>query len=127
MPLPTQLQAGDKIYSAQLPNITAATVQYIPVLSTGRVKRMSVVPTVVTATGSATFQLAYAPAGSSTFTNIVSGLATVASATAAGLSTQVDLTPSTDAAVQDGGTIRVTVGGTATGGGTPIVSVAIGA
>lgn len=126
MSLPSPIQASDKVYSSSLANITAATVNYVPVINPGRVKRMSVAPTVVTATGPATVQLAYAPPGSSTFVNIASGLVTIPSATAAGVSTQQDLTPSSDAYVQDGGTLRITAGGTATGGGVPQVSLSVG-
>lgn len=127
MPLPSPTAVGDRVYTTTLANLTAATVQYIPVLNVGRVKRLAVTPTVVTATGAGTVQLAYAPPGSSTFTNIVSGLVSVPSATAAGVTTSVELTPSNDAYVQDGGTIRATVGGTATGGGVPAVGFTIGA
>ena len=126
MALPSPLNASDKIYTGQLANITAATVAYFPIANPGRVKRFDVVPTAVTATGTATFQLAYAIPGSSTFTNIASGLITMPAATAAGATIQQDLTPSTDSSVQDGGCIRVTVGGTATGGGTPQFTVVIG-
>lgn len=126
MALPSPISAGDRVYTTTLANLTAATVQYVPVTQPGRLKRMAVVPTVVTATGPGTVQAAYAPPGSSTFTNIVSGLVTVPSGTAAGLTTQADMTPSSDAYVQDGGTIRLTVGGTATGGGVPAVAFNIG-
>ena len=126
MPLPSPTSVSDRVYTTTLANLTAATVQFMPIINPGRVKRLAVTPTVVTATGSGTVQLAYAPPGSSTFTNIVSGIVTVPSATAAGVTTQADMTPSADAFVQDGGTLRMTVGGTATGGGVPAVAVSIG-
>lgn len=126
MALPSPIQAGDKAYSASLANITAATNQYIPLINPGRVKRFAITPTVVTATGSATAQLAYATPGSSTFTNITNGLLTIPSATAAGVVVSVDLPPSTDAYVQDGGCLRITMGGTATGGGVPQVNLTVG-
>ena len=126
MTLPSPVSAADNVMNVSLANITAATVAYIPLTRPGRVKKIAVVPTAVTATGSATFQLAYAPPGSSTFTNIANGLVTVPSGTAAGLTTVVDLPPSTDSYVVDGGCLRVTVGGTATGGGTPQVAINAG-
>lgn len=126
MSLPSPISAGDKVYTGQLANITAATVAYIPICNPGRVKRFCVVATAVTATGSATFQIAYAVPGSSTFTNIASGLITMPVSTAAGATIQQDLTASNDAYVQDGGCLRITVGGTATGGGTPQIALTIG-
>jgi hypothetical protein len=126
MSTPSPINAADRVYNAQLANITAATVTYIPIANPGRVKRFGMVPTVVTATGSATAQLAYAPPGSSTYTNIASGLLTIPSGNAAGLTVMTDLTPSSDAYVQDGGTLRITMGGTATGGGTPMSTLTIG-
>jgi len=126
MAAPSPIQAGDKVYESYVSAITSGTTQYIPLVNPGRVKRFAVVPTVATATGSATFQLAYAVPGSSTFTNIVSGLITVPVSTAAGVVTSVDLTPSTDAYVQDGGCLRVTTGGTATGGGVPHFALTVG-
>lgn len=126
MPLPMPTSMGDNMFNMQLANATAATVNYIPVTRPGRIKRLAVCPTVVTATGSATFQLSYAPPGSSTFVNVTNGLVTVPSGTAAGLTTSVEIGPSTTAYVQDGGTLGITVGGTATGGGTPNVTVNVG-
>lgn len=126
MALPMPITAGDNIYQAQLPNLTAATVMYIPMTRPGRVKRIAAVPTVVNATGNGTIQAAYAPPGSSTFTDITNALVTITTTQAAGLTSVAEVGPSTTAYVQDGGTIRLTVGGTATGGGTPVVSVNVG-
>lgn len=126
MPLPTQINANDHVYQATLSAITAATVTYVGILNPGRIKQFCVTPTAATATASATFQLAYAPPGSSTFTNVANGLITLASGTAAGLNTKIEIPPSTDAYVIDGGTLRVTTGGTATGGGTPQCTLLVG-
>ena len=125
MPLPSSLSASDKAYNAQMANITAATVNYVPIVNPGRLKRIAACPTAVTATGSATFQVAYAPPGSSTFANITNALITMPAATAAGVSIQQDV-QGNDSYVQDGGTLRITMGGTATGGGTPQVALVVG-
>lgn len=126
MPLPKPQTAGDKVYNIQLPNLTAATVMYLPILTAGRLNRLAITPTVVTATGAGTVQLAYAPPGSTTFVNITNALLSVPSATAAGAVVAGEVPPGPTTYVQDGGCIRATVGGTATGGGTPVMSVSIG-
>lgn len=123
MPLPRPIQASGDIINVSLPNATAATVMYIPLGRPGRLTRMLVTPTAATATGNATFQLAYAPPGSTTFTDITNALVTVASGALAGSVANADIGPSTTAFVQDGGCLRITVGGTATGGGTPQVAI----
>lgn len=125
MPLPSPTAVSDNMFNVQMANITAATVTYIPLTRPGRVKRIAACPTVVTATGSATFQVAYAPPGSSTFTDITGALITMPSGTAAGVTIQQDVASNTGY-VQDGGTLRITMGGTATGGGTPQVTVNVG-
>jgi len=124
LPMPTSM--GDNMYNVALPNLTAASVAYIPITRTGRIKRFAEAHSVVTATGNATLQLAYAPPGSSTSPSVATGLLTIPSGTAAGLCTTTDLGPSTDAYVQDGGTLRITVGGTATGGGVPQATINVG-
>jgi len=124
IPMPTSM--GNNMFQIALPNLTAATVNYVSITRTGRVKRVAAVPSVVTATGSGTIQLAYAPPGSSTFVDVTNALVTIPSGTAAGVTISAEVGPSTTAYVQDGGTIRATVGGTATGGGTPNVSINVG-
>lgn len=127
MPLPSPTAASDMAYNTSLANLTAGTVAYLPITKPGRIKRMGVVAAAAVATGPATFQLAYAPPGSSTFTNIASGLVTLPNGQAAGQTVNQDLTPSNDAYVTDGGTLRITAGGTATGGGAPTVTINLGA
>ena len=126
MPVPQPGSASDNVLNVPIANITAATVAYTAVTKAGRIKAMHIVPQAVTATGSATFQLAYAPPGSGTYTNVASALVTVPSATAAGADKYVVVNPSTDAYVTDGGSLRITVGGTATGGGAPLASIVLG-
>lgn len=127
MPIPRPIEASDQVARAQLPNLTAATVLYVPVTGAGRVKSFLGTVTVATATGTGTIQLAYAPPSSTTFTNITDALLSFPSGSAAGTTLRADVNNVTNAFVQDGGTFRFTVGGTATGGGTPNLSVVVGA
>ena len=121
MTLPSPVNAGDMPHDGVITSL--ATPIYIPIKRPGRVKDFQATVGAALTTANETFQLAYAPPGSTTYTNIVSGLVTQLTAgSAAGVNARQQLATSTDAYVQDGGTLRVT----AAGGGAGAVPVSIG-
>lgn len=125
MPLSTPISVGDIVLQFPIANVTSGTTYHVPIPAPGRVKDMAVTVNAATTTGAATFTLAYAPPGTTTFTNITNAVVTLNSGTAAGGVGRVAI-PSLTGGIQDGGTLRITVGGTATGGGTPNAYVTIG-
>lgn len=127
MTLPSPTQASDMALT-YVSSSAVATVLYIPVLKPGRVKDFHVTVGAALTTANETFQLAYAPPGSTTFTNIANGVLTqLTSGSAAGTTVRVQIPPSTDAYVQDGGTLRITPAGGGAGAVPLGVGVVVGA
>lgn len=126
MTAPLTLALGDKVISA-LSSSAIATVLYLPVPGPGRIKDFQVCLGAALSTADETFTLAYAPPGSTTYTNVTAGAFTIATAaSAAGNVGRVTLAPSSTAYVQDGGTLRITPSGGG-GGAVPIgVTIVIG-
>lgn len=121
MPLPTTISATDEIYST-VSSSAVGTTLYLPVVASGRVKRFSLVLGAALATANQTFTLAYAPPGSTTYTDIAGAAFTVAfSGSAAGNVASVDVNPSTTNGLYSGGSLRIT----STGGGSGAVPIGI--
>lgn len=121
MTVPMPVNSGDMPHDGVI--TTLGTSIYIPIKRPGRVKDFHVTVSAALTTANETFQLAYAPPGSTTYTNIVSGLVThLTAGSAAGVNVRQQLTPSADAYVQDGGTLRVA----SAGGGAGAVPVSVG-
>lgn len=99
-----------------------ATVFYFPAARTGRVKAFRITNDAAATTADETFTLAYAPPGSTTFTNVANAAVVVPNATVAGTTTSVEPSPvSASCAIRAGGTFRVTPSG-GSGGTVPITA-----
>lgn len=125
MTSPLPLAIGDRIISTI--GTTLATVLYLPVPAPGRIKDFQVVLGAALTTADETWTLAYAPPGSTTYTNVANGTVTIATASsAAGNVGRVILNPTSTAQVQDGGSIRITPSGGG-GGAVPVgITIVIG-
>lgn len=125
MAAPLPLAASDKIVNTI--GTTLATVLYLPVSGPGRIKDFQVSLGAALTTANETWTLAYAPPGSTTFTNVTDGTVTIATASsAAGNVGRVTLGPTATAYVTDGGCIRITPSGGG-GGAVPVgISIVIG-
>lgn len=122
MPAPIPAQAGADVLSTIM--TTAANgVDYIAVPRPGTLLAVQYVNGAATATATLTLTLAYADPGSTTFNNITSGVVTIASGVAAGTVTTNTVSPTS---IQDGGCIRITRSGGATGGANFNVQCLIG-
>ena len=123
-PLPTQM--GDKLITS-LSSSAVGTTLYIPISTPGKVKDFAISLGAALTTADETFTLAYAPPGSTTYTNITGATFTIANASsAAGNVGRVTLAPSATAYVTDGGTLRITPSGGG-GGAVPLgISIVIG-
>jgi hypothetical protein len=124
MASPIPLSAGDKILTVVSPT-TLATAQYIPVPMPGRIKLFQGVLGAALSTADETFTLAYAPPGSTTYTNVTNGAFTIATASsAAGNVGSTYVAPSTTAYIVDGGSLRITPSGGG-GGAVPMTFIII--
>lgn len=126
MPLSSPIQVGDlphTITSAA----ALATVLYLPVVRPGRIKDFHVTVGAALTGANQTFQLAYAPPGSSTYVDVTNGIVTQLTAgSAAGVTVRQQLAVTQTANVQDGGSIRVTPAGGGAGAVPLTIAVVIG-
>jgi hypothetical protein len=127
MTLPSPTQIGDMPHSVASA-AAIATVLYMPVLKPGRVKDFHVTVGAAVTTANEAFQLAYAPPGSTTFTDVSGCLVTQLTAgSAAGVNVRQQMAPTATAYVQDGGTFRITPAGGGAGGAPLVATVVVGA
>lgn len=126
MASPLPLAIGDKVMST-VSSSAVGTTLYLPVPAPGRVKDFQVCLGAALTTADETFTLAYAPPGSTTYTNVTGAAVTIPTASsAAGNVGRVTLAPSVTAAIIDGGTFRITPSGGG-GGAVPLgISLTIG-
>lgn len=122
MPAPLPVQASADVLTTVM--TTAGNgADYIALSRPGTVLRVDITNAAAIATANLTLTMAYAPPGSTTFTDLGSGAVTIANATVAGTTTTITPTPTY---VQDGGSLRITRSGGATGGANLNVSVLLG-
>lgn len=122
MPAPMPLQSGDNIIQTVM-TTAADGADYIPLSRPGFIKRLDISNAAAVATANLTVTMAYAPPGSTTYTNITNGAMVIPNATVAGTTTTMFCSPT---GVSDGGTIRFTRSGGATGGANLTVSIVVG-
>ena len=126
MALPQPVQAGDMPHTI-LSAAAIATVLYMPVLRPGRVKDFHITVGAAVTTADETFTLAYAPPGSTTFTNVTDAVVVQpVAASAAGTTIRSKTTIGTTTYVQDGGTFRITPSGGGAGGAPLVAAVIVG-
>lgn len=118
MTSPLPISIGDRIMIRDS-DTAIGTVVYIPLNMPGKVKDFSVAAGAAVTTATETFQLAYAPPGSTTFTNITQGAVSLTTAAVAGTVARNTFPYDSTAYVQDGGCLRITPSGGA-GGGAPL-------
>lgn len=126
MALPNPVSVGDVSHQV-LSSQAIATTIYIPVMRPGRVKDFFVTTGVALTTADETFTLAYAPPGSSTFTNVTNAVVVQPlSGAAAGRTIRQQVAPTPTGDVQDGGTFRITPSGGAAAGVHIVYNVVVG-
>lgn len=121
MSIPGNQPLGD-VHHIRTQASAIATVFYLPVLKTGRVKKFVITVDAAVTTADETFTLSYQAPGTSGFVAVTSGVVVQPTASsAAGATIEAAVGPSTTAYVRSGGTFKITPSGGG-GGGVPLTA-----